>query len=207
VRGIYPHAADHAAQWLWTSRQAQGDGHRCEGRPPRSWPEHGGRKSPTCRSHTGNLGTMAGLLCCPSVVGEAHFSLPPAVHVCTTVHAQLPMKCLQLLGGPLKALQRPCQQSDSLPSLLCVLSLQDHPAVLSAFYLKEEAGPISLTDELLHSSGRIRVRAIAKYLLFRKGPLTSTGCDHGAFVSTNGACTMLGSEYSTPHDSKLPLCP
>jgi len=79
-----------------------------------------------------------------------------------------------------------------------VLLLQDHPAVLSAFYLKEEAGPISLTDELLHSSGRIRVRAIAKYLLFKKGPLTSTGCDHGAFVSTNGACTMLAYECNAP---------
>ena len=86
-----------------------------------------------------------------------------------------------------------------------MLSLQDHPAVLSAFYLKEEAGPICLTDELLHSSGRIRVRAIAKFLLFRKGPLTSTGCDHGAFVSTNGACTLLRYEYSTPRDSHC-LC-
>ncbi|CAL5223510.1 g6037 [Coccomyxa viridis] len=62
----------------------------------------------------------------------------------------------------------------------------DHPACLTAFYLKEEAGPISITDELLHSSGRIRVRAMMKYLLFKKGPLTSTGCDHGAFVSTTG---------------------
>ena len=67
-----------------------------------------------------------------------------------------------------------------------MLAPQDHPACLTAFYLKEEAGPISITDELLHSSGRIRVRAFMKYLLFRKGPLTSTGCDHGAFVSTKG---------------------
>lgn len=58
--------------------------------------------------------------------------------------------------------------------------------MLSAFYLKEEAGSISLTDELLHSSGRIRVRAIMKYLLFKKGPLCTTGCDHGAFISTKG---------------------
>ena len=66
------------------------------------------------------------------------------------------------------------------------MPLQDHPAVLSAFYLKEEAGPISVPDELLHSDGRIRLRAIMKYLLFKKGPLTTTGCDHGAFVSTKG---------------------
>ena len=71
------------------------------------------------------------------------------------------------------------------------LPLQDHPAVLSAFYLKEEAGPISVTDELMHSDGRIRLRAIMKYLLFKKGPLTTTGCDHGAFVSTKGECPGL----------------
>jgi hypothetical protein len=53
-------------------------------------------------------------------------------------------------------------------------------------YLKESAGPISVTDELLHQDGRIRLRAIAKYLLFKKGPLATTGCDHGAFVSTAG---------------------
>lgn len=64
---------------------------------------------------------------------------------------------------------------------------QDHPACLSAFYLKESAGAISVTDELLHTNGRIRTRAILKYLLFKKGPLATTGCDHGAFVSTAGA--------------------
>ena len=30
-----------------------------------------------------------------------------------------------------------------------------------------------------------------KYALFRKGPLTTTGCDHGAFVSTTGAEFIL----------------
>jgi hypothetical protein len=53
-------------------------------------------------------------------------------------------------------------------------------------YLKETAGAISVTDELLHQDGRIRTRAILKYLLFKKGPLATTGCDHGAFVSTAG---------------------
>ncbi|EIE18382.1 alcohol oxidase [Coccomyxa subellipsoidea C-169] len=65
-------------------------------------------------------------------------------------------------------------------------NMQDHPACLSAFYLKESAGPISVTDELLHTNGRIRARAILKYLLFKKGPLATTGCDHGAFVKTAG---------------------
>lgn len=65
-------------------------------------------------------------------------------------------------------------------------------------YLKDSAGHISVTDELLHQDGRIRVRAIAKYLLFKKGPLATTGCDHGAFVSTAGMAHLSchhGSQY------------
>ena len=83
------------------------------------------------------------------------------------------------------------------------MPLQDHPAVLSAFYLKEEAGPISVTDELMHSDGRIRLRAIMKYLLFKKGPLTTTGCDHGAFVSTKGERSGLAKCALTQMSSRL----
>ena len=94
-------------------------------------------------------------------------------HMCPAMRPYIP--------GNLSANQKTSlQQADRC------LPLQDHPAVLSAFYLKEEAGPISVTDELMHSDGRIRLRAIMKYLLFKKGPLTTTGCDHGAFVSTKG---------------------
>jgi hypothetical protein len=39
-------------------------------------------------------------------------------------------------------------------------------------------------------STRIRTRALMAWLLFKKGPLTSTGCDHGAFINTLSACTM-----------------
>jgi hypothetical protein len=39
-------------------------------------------------------------------------------------------------------------------------------------------------------STRIRTRAALAYALFKKGPLTSTGCDHGAFINTLSACTM-----------------
>ena len=63
-------------------------------------------------------------------------------------------------------------------------NLQDHPACLSSFTLKPSAGPISITDHLLTKSGRLRAGAVLNYALRRKGPLTSTGCDHGAFVST-----------------------
>ena len=65
--------------------------------------------------------------------------------------------------------------------------LQDHPACLAAFKTKAELGNISITDEMLAKNGNVRLRAIINYLLRRKGPLTSTGCDHGAFVSTKGA--------------------
>ena len=81
---------------------------------------------------------------------------------------------------------------------------QDHPACLSAFYLKEEAGPISVTDELLHQDGRIRLRAILNYALFRKGPLTTTGCDHGAFVSTTGKYAAADTRVRMQAAHRLP---
>jgi hypothetical protein len=65
--------------------------------------------------------------------------------------------------------------------------LQDHPAALTAFKTKESLGAIALTDQLLRASGKVRTRAMLAWALFRKGPLTTTGCDHGAFVSTTGA--------------------
>eukprot|EP00884_Botryococcus_braunii_P020619 jgi/Botrbrau1/7240/Bobra.0021s0023.1 len=66
-------------------------------------------------------------------------------------------------------------------------NLQDHPAALTAFRAKASVGSISITDQALRESGAVRVRAILAYALFRKGPLTSTGCDHGAFLSTTGS--------------------
>ncbi len=65
--------------------------------------------------------------------------------------------------------------------------MQDHPAALTAFKTKESLGAIALTDQLLRASGKVRTRAMLAWALFRKGPLTTTGCDHGAFVSTTGA--------------------
>ena len=53
--------------------------------------------------------------------------------------------------------------------------------------MKEETGISCVTDELLRKNGSVRLRAILNYTLFKKGPLTTTGCDHGAFVSTMGA--------------------
>ena len=65
--------------------------------------------------------------------------------------------------------------------------VQDHPAVLAAYLMKEEAGLKSVTDELMTRKGRVRVRAALNFLLRRRGPITTTGCDHGALVSTRGA--------------------
>lgn len=68
---------------------------------------------------------------------------------------------------------------------------QDHPACLAAFKTREELGEVSVTDELLGAGGNVRPRTVLSYLLRRKGALTTTGCDHGAFVSTKGkACVQ-----------------
>jgi choline dehydrogenase-like flavoprotein len=65
-------------------------------------------------------------------------------------------------------------------------NLQDHPACLSAFSLPADSGMKAITDEIYHSNGRMRTRAVLNYFLRRKGPLATTGCDHGAFVNTLG---------------------
>ena len=36
-------------------------------------------------------------------------------------------------------------------------------------------------------TAKLKKRAILQYLLFKKGPLTTTACDHGAFINTLGA--------------------
>lgn len=58
--------------------------------------------------------------------------------------------------------------------------------MLTAFRTKESEGAISITDQALRTGGQVRLRAMLAYALFRRGPLTSTGCDHGAFLSTTG---------------------
>ena len=90
----------------------------------------------------------------------------------------------------------------SLPGL--GKNLQDHPACLSAFTLKPSAGAISITDHLLTKTGRLRAGAVLNYALRRKGPLTSTGCDHGAFVATGARSADLGSDVA---DLQVRLAP
>eukprot|EP00891_Asterochloris_glomerata_P004901 jgi/Astpho2/4901/Aster-05830 len=93
---------------------------------------------------------------------------------------------LQLSGiGPKQALQE-----QGIPVVADVAgvgeNLQDHPACLSSFIVNEESGPISVTDEIYGPSGRLRLKAVLNWLVRRRGPLTTTGCDHGAFVNTLG---------------------
>ena len=66
-----------------------------------------------------------------------------------------------------------------------VLYMQDHPACLSAFYLKEEAGPISLTDELLH---QVRQPRDAPCIAFYGG---YENCRLGCMTSQHGPQDML----------------
>ncbi|GAB4823239.1 hypothetical protein N2152v2_010285 [Parachlorella kessleri] len=66
-------------------------------------------------------------------------------------------------------------------------NLQDHPACLTAVPLKEKYQGTSVTDHVYHADGSLRKRTILNYLLRRKGALTTTACDHGAFVRTDGS--------------------
>ncbi|GMH38701.1 hypothetical protein BSKO_06585 [Bryopsis sp. KO-2023] len=66
-------------------------------------------------------------------------------------------------------------------------NLQDHPACLSAFKLKPQYESWCVTDHVYNNHGGIRKRALLNYLLFKRGPLATTGCDRGAFVSTTGS--------------------
>ncbi|KAK9838967.1 hypothetical protein WJX74_006865 [Apatococcus lobatus] len=63
-------------------------------------------------------------------------------------------------------------------------NLQDHPAAINSFTMREEKEGISVTDHIYRKSGQIRVRALTNYALRRRGPLTTTACDHGAFMTT-----------------------
>lgn len=66
-------------------------------------------------------------------------------------------------------------------------NLQDHPAVLSAFRAKEEFKGISITSEIYNKKNKVRLSVLANYFIRGRGPLATTGCDRGAFLSTTGS--------------------
>jgi hypothetical protein len=49
---------------------------------------------------------------------------------------------------------------------------------------------VAITAEIYNDSSRLRLWPILQLLLLGKGPLATTGCDHGAFVNTRGASPL-----------------
>lgn len=64
--------------------------------------------------------------------------------------------------------------------------MQDHPAILAAYINKDEWQGTSVTDELVDRKGKVKLTAIVNWLLRGRGPMATTGCDHGALVNTRG---------------------
>ena len=52
--------------------------------------------------------------------------------------------------------------------------------------MKPEFDHLSVTSEIYDRKSNIKPSAVLKYLFGRNGPLATTGCDHGAFLSTSG---------------------
>jgi hypothetical protein len=57
---------------------------------------------------------------------------------------------------------------------------------------------ISVTDELIDKRGKVRLSAILNYLVRGRGPLATTGCDHGALISTRGTPLFLATHIPSP---------
>jgi choline dehydrogenase-like flavoprotein len=64
-------------------------------------------------------------------------------------------------------------------------NLQDHPAAVVSFKTPKKG--VSVTSKL-RLFGKTNPIPVLQWFLFKTGLLTSTGCDHGAFVRTS-ACT------------------
>lgn len=60
-------------------------------------------------------------------------------------------------------------------------NLQDHPAAVVSYKTPKKG--VSVTSKL-RLFGKTNPLPVLQWLLFKSGPLTSTGCDHGAFVKT-----------------------
>ena len=67
--------------------------------------------------------------------------------------------------------------------------------------MKPEFDGLTVTSEIYSQRNNIKLGAVLQYLFNHKGPLATTGCDHGAFVSTTGA-EGGGREHSVCHASK-----
>ena len=63
-------------------------------------------------------------------------------------------------------------------------NLQDHPAAVVSF--KSPKRGVSVTSKL-RILGMTNPFPVLRWALFKTGLLTSTGCDHGAFVNTSAS--------------------
>ena len=64
-------------------------------------------------------------------------------------------------------------------------NLQDHPAIVTSYACKDEQAGISVTSKIRVKGTTLTNPKVALQWLFKKkGPLTSTGCDHGGFFKT-----------------------
>lgn len=67
-------------------------------------------------------------------------------------------------------------------------NLQDHPACVLSYSVQQSKRGISPTSKLrLFGSKLPNPLPLLQWLLLKTGVLTSVGCDHGAFLSTDGA--------------------
>uniref|UniRef100_A0A7S0S699 Glucose-methanol-choline oxidoreductase N-terminal domain-containing protein n=1 Tax=Chlamydomonas leiostraca TaxID=1034604 RepID=A0A7S0S699_9CHLO len=65
-------------------------------------------------------------------------------------------------------------------------NLQDHPATLYAARTDDKFDELAVTSQIYDKKQNIKFGAVLQYLFNKRGPLATTGCDHGAFVSTTG---------------------
>ena len=63
-------------------------------------------------------------------------------------------------------------------------NFQDHPAAVVSFETPKKG--VSVTSKL-RLFGKTNPVPVLKWMLFKTGLLTSTGCDHGAFVRTSAS--------------------
>lgn len=66
-------------------------------------------------------------------------------------------------------------------------NFQDHPACVTAHKLQERHAGLSITNQIYKDGAKIRLTAVADWLLRGRGPLATTGCDHGAFLRSTGS--------------------
>jgi hypothetical protein len=57
---------------------------------------------------------------------------------------------------------------------------------------KPEFDELAVTSQIYNKSNNIKISAVMQYLFSKSGPLATTGCDHGAFLSTTGGAGRRG---------------